>query len=204
MVALAACFGVKPCAHGASASTQALMPSSYVALLRGVNVSGKNMLPMKALERVFVDAGCSEVRTYIQSGNVTFRANTTLAKRLPDLITAQILQTFGFRIPVILRTAEQMAETIRNNPYLEKVPTIDFLYVMFLADRPSQQKIDALDHGQFVPDEFIVSGDRIYLRLPKGAGRSKLTNAYFDSRLGTISTSRNWRTVNKLLEMMQE
>jgi uncharacterized protein (DUF1697 family) len=75
---------------------------------------------------------------------------------------------------------------------------------MFLADRPSQQNIDALDHGQFVPDEFIVSGDRIYLRLPKGAGRSKLTNAYFDSRLGTISTSRNWRTVNKLLEMMQE
>jgi uncharacterized protein (DUF1697 family) len=180
------------------------MPSSYVALLRGVNVSGKNMLPMKALERVFVDVGCNEVRTYIQSGNVTFRANKTLAKRLPDLITAQILQSFGFRIPVILRTAEQMAETIRNNPYLEKVPTIDFLYVMFLADRPRQQKIDALDHGQFAPDEFIVSGDRIYLRLPNGAGRSKLTNAYFDSRLGTISTSRNWRTVNKLLEMMQE
>jgi uncharacterized protein (DUF1697 family) len=180
------------------------MPNPYVALLRGINVGGKNMLPMKTLEKMFADAGCDRVRSYIQSGNVVFRANKTLAAKLPDLIGAEILKFSGYRVPVILRTIEQMEETVRNNPYLNKENTVHLLHVMFLASRPSQERIDALDHSRSVPDEFAVLGGEIYLRLPNGTARSKLTNAYFDSKLVTTSTSRNWRTVNKLVEMMRE
>jgi uncharacterized protein (DUF1697 family) len=159
---------------------------------------------MKTLEKMFRDAGCSEVRSYVQSGNIVFRANKSLARKLSDQIAAQILQSFGFRIPVILRTTEQMAETVRNNPFIKMGATTDILHVMFLADQASQERIAALDHDRFLPDEFVIRGAEIYLRLPNGVARTKLTNAYFDSKLATVSTGRNWRTVNKLLEMMQE
>jgi uncharacterized protein (DUF1697 family) len=159
---------------------------------------------MKTLEKMFSDAGCDGVRSYIQSGNVLFRANKTLAGKLSNHIKAQILESFGFRIPVILRSAEQMAETVNGNPFVNDEAMTDMLHVMFLANQPSQERIAALDHDRFLPDEFVVRGAEIYLRLPTGVARSKLTNAYFDSKLATVSTSRNWRTVNKLLEMMQE
>jgi uncharacterized protein (DUF1697 family) len=180
------------------------MQTSYVALLRGINLASKNRLPMKTLEKMFSDAGCDGVRSYIQSGNVLFRANKTLAGKLSNHIKAQILESFGFRIPVILRSAEQMAETVNGNPFVNDEAMTDMLHVMFLANQPSQERIAALDHDRFLPDEFVVRGAEIYLRLPTGVARSKLTNAYFDSKLTTVSTSRNWRTVNKLLEMMQQ
>lgn len=159
---------------------------------------------MKTLEKMFSDAGCYGVRSYIQSGNVFFRVNKTLAGNLSSHIAAQILERVGFRIPVILRSAEQMAETVNGNPFVNNEAMTDMLHVMFLANQPSQERIAALDHDRFLPDEFVVRGAEIYLRLPTGVARSKLTNAYFDSKLATVSTSRNWRTVNKLLEMMQE
>jgi uncharacterized protein (DUF1697 family) len=180
------------------------MPDSYVALLRGINLGPNNRLPMKALEKMFSDAGCSEVRSYVQSGNVVFSANKSLAGKLPDQIAVRILKSFGFRVPVILRTAEQIAETVRNNPFLKKEAMTDILHLMFLANQPSQERIAALDHSRFLPDELVIRGAEIYLRLPNGVARTKLTNAYFDSKLDTVSTGRNWRTVNKLLEMMQE
>jgi len=180
------------------------MPDSYVALLRGINLASRNRLPMKTLEKMFSDAGCDRVRSYIQSGNVFFRANKTLAGKLSNHIAAQILESFGFRIPVILRTAEQMAETVKGNPFLQNEAMTDMLHVMFLANQPSQERIAALDHDRFLPDEFVIRGAEIYLRLPTGVARSKLTNTYFDSKLATVSTGRNWKTVNKLLEMMQE
>ena len=180
------------------------MQTSYVALLRGINLASRNRLPMKTLEKMFKDAGCDGVRSYIQSGNVFFRANRTLAGKLSNQIAAKILQSFGFRIPVILRSAEQMAETVKGNPFVNNEAMAEVLHVMFLANQPSQERIAALDHNRFLPDEFAVRGAEIYLCLPTGVARSKLTNAYFDSKLATVSTSRNWRTVNKLLEMMRE
>src|SRR5450432_1649443 len=95
------------------------MLTTYVALLRGVNVGGKNKLPMKELAEMFTAAGCAAVRTFIASGNVVFRASPSLAGRLPRLLPARIEQHFGHRPPVILRSAEQLNETIRANPFLK-------------------------------------------------------------------------------------
>src|ERR1700677_4931867 len=94
-------------------------PSTYVALLRGINVGGKHLLPMKDLAAIFVQAGCTNVRTYIQSGNVIFSAPAPLLKRLPELIMERIAARFGFRVPIVIRTPQQLARTIRGNPFLQ-------------------------------------------------------------------------------------
>jgi uncharacterized protein (DUF1697 family) len=172
------------------------MAKFNIALLRGINVGGKHILPMKDLSAIFVAAGCTDVKTYIQSGNVIFHASPKLLKSLAADVAAGIFAGFGIHSPVILRTHSELAAVVENKPFSEKD-----LYVMFLADLPNPEGLAKLDPHRSPPDEFIVRNREIYLNVPTGAAKSKLTNQYFDSRLKTISTARNWRTVLKLLEL---
>ena len=176
--------------------------SGYVALLRGVNVGGHNKLSMQELKRVFAGAGCDNVETYIQSGNVVFEANAKTAAELPHAIASAIERSVGIIAPVIVRSAAQMRWIVDNNPY-SGVAESDQLYVMSLADLPIANAVAALDQMRGHPDEFEVRGAEVYLRLIGGAGRTKLTNAWFDRALKTISTARNWRTVTKLEELVR-
>ena len=171
----------------------------HVALLRGINVGGKNKLPMKELAALFREAGCEDVRTYIQSGNVLFRAGSTPADAIPSLISASIQERFGYRIPVVTRTAADLRATVEANPFA--AAEADKLLVLFLADAPDAEQVDALDLDRSPGDEFAVVGREVFLHCPNGFARSKLTNSYFDSALSTTSTGRNWRTVGKLLEL---
>jgi len=179
------------------------MPTTYVALLRGINVGGNNILPMKDLAEMFAKAGCDGARTYIQSGNVIFCAAPKICASLPDLIAGQIAKRFGFTSPIVLRTAEQIGAVIRDNPFLKAGALENELHVLFLADLPAAKNIAELNPDRSPPDTFTVLGQEVYLRLPNGAGKTKLTNQYFDSKLATIGTQRNWRTVTKLFELMQ-
>jgi len=174
----------------------------YVALLRAINVGGRNMLPMKDLVAIFSAAGCGGVRPYIQSGNVVFEAGAALARRVPALVEKAIADRFGFAAPVLLRTADQMRAVAGGNPFLREGADPATLHVAFLAEEPDPARVATLDPDRSPPDRFIVRGREIYLCFPKGVGRTKLGNQYFDSRLGTASTVRNWRTVLKLLEMV--
>jgi uncharacterized protein (DUF1697 family) len=176
---------------------------TYLALLRGINVGGKNKLPMKDLIEIFVSHGCENVLSYIQSGNIIFRSGPSVAAEIPTVIAAQITARFGLRVPVVLRTVEELRHVALNNPFLQAGAAEDTLHVMFLADLPSAQRVASLDPDRSPPDAFQVLGREIYLHLPKGVADSKLTNAYFDSKLATTSTGRNWRTVCKLLAMME-
>lgn len=158
---------------------------------------------------MFVAAGCKDVRTYIQSGNVIFSAPAAVVRQLPDRISKVIDKRFGYRIPVIVRTADELSRAIRDNPFLkaeadERAEADEKpLHVYFLADLPGAPAISGLDVNRSAPDVFHVRGREIYLHLPNGMARTKLTNAYFDSKLSTISTARNWATVRKLLAMME-
>ncbi len=172
-----------------------------VALLRGINVGGKNKLPMKELAALFVDAGCEEVRTYIQSGNVVFRTGPAVGEDISSIISASIQERYGYRVPVIVRTAGELEEIAQGNPFVKAGAETDKLHVMFLADLPDSASVDSLDPERSPGDEFAVLGREVYLHCPNGVARSKLTNSYFDSRLSTTSTSRNWRTVRKLLDL---
>ena len=173
----------------------------YAALLRGVNVGGKNKLPMKDLAAMFVAAGCRDVVTYIQSGNVVFSATAAVLKKLPATISKSIIQAFGHRVPVVIRSHEELAAVIRENPYLKAGEPEITLYVAFLADQPGSDAVAKLDPQRSPPDRYTVLGKEIHMHLPGGIGNSKLTNAWMDSKLSTISTARNWATVLKLHEM---
>lgn len=170
----------------------------YAVLLRGINVGGKNKLPMKELAALFAAGGCRNVETYIQSGNVVFEAPPSIAKQVPQAIAKAIEQGFGFSVPLIMRSGTELAQVVAGNPFLRQGVAEKELHVYFLADPPAEAELDA---QRSAPDEFILSGQQIYLRLPNGMGRSKLTNAYFDSKLKTVCTARNWATVLQLAAM---
>lgn len=178
------------------------MAAPRLALLRGINVGGKNKLSMRDLAAIFESAGCANVRTFIQSGNVIFTAGSKMCDTLAARVASEISDRFGYRTPVILRTAEQLQQVVSGNPFPASADAM--LHVMFLADSPTPARIALLDPDRSPPDTFAVRDKEIYLRLPNGAGKSKLTNAWFDSRLATVSTSRNWNTVTSLLRMMQD
>jgi uncharacterized protein (DUF1697 family) len=180
------------------------MTDTHVALLRGINVGGHNKLPMKDLAAVFTDLGCDDVRTYIQSGNVVFTARTDLAAEIPVQVPAAIEDRFSLKVPVMTRSAVELRDAARANPFLAEDLDPKTLAVAFLAEVPDPARVARLDPDRSPPDRFAVVGREVYLHLPNGVARSKLTNAYLDSTLATISTARNLRTVSKLLEMAEE
>lgn len=180
------------------------MSATTLALLRGINVGGRNKLPMPALRDLFTAAECRDVQTHIQSGNVLFRADPDTVAAVPDTITAQIAARFGYRVPVILRTVAQLDAVIQRNPFLAQGAAEDTLHVLFLAGQPEARTVAALDAHRSAPDEFAVREQEVYLYLPNGAARTTLTNGYFETKLATVSTGRNWRTATRLLALMRE
>jgi uncharacterized protein (DUF1697 family) len=173
----------------------------FVALLRGINVGGKNILPMKALALMFEEAGCADVQTLIQSGNVVFAASPSAAKKATAAVASAIVERFGFRAPMTLRSAPDLAKIAADNPFLRAKADPDKLHVAFLAAFPKPARIALLDPKRSPGDDLIVQRSEIYLHLPNGAGRTRLTNDYFDRTLETTSTVRNWRTVLKLVDL---
>jgi uncharacterized protein (DUF1697 family) len=173
----------------------------HVALLRGINVAGKNRLPMKVLGDIFNSVGCLRVEAYIQSGNIVFLATERLASHVPALVSEELARSFELQVPVVMRTAGQLKRVARANPFLRAGVDPQTLHVLFLAELPTRARVSTLDAQRSSPDQFVVMGTEIYLRCPNGMGRTKLTNAYFDSKLATTTTARNWRTVLKLVEM---
>lgn len=175
----------------------------HVALLRGVNVGGKNKLPMKSLAQHFADAGAAEVQTYIQSGNVIFRAARRRAGSICAAVAAAIHGQLGLAVPVVVRSAEELDAAIAANPFVGAGADEATLHVGFLELHPAGRLSGALDPDRSPGDSFRIVGREIFLHLPGGVARSKLTNAWFDSRLKTISTFRNWRTTLKLAELVR-
>src|ERR1700690_163331 len=174
---------------------------SFAAMLRGINVGGKNKLPMADLVAMFGDAGCTDVQSYIQSGNVTFRATLARAAQAASQVEADIEKRFGYAIPIVLRTGDELLEVRGNNPFLRDGAAADRVHVMFLADTPDPARVASLDAHRSAPDAFVVRGRDVYLHLPNGVAKTRLTNQYFDSSLKTTSTVRNWNTLLKLVEM---
>jgi len=170
--------------------------TAYVALLRGVNVGGNNTLLMADLRAHFESLGLSDVRTFIQSGNVLFNSADDVRA---DTLEAAIAKRFNIETPVIVRTARQFATAARRRPFPEADTTR--LHVGFLRRDPTADKVAALELDQFAPDQAVVIGSEVYLSLPSGMARNKLPT-YVDRRLGSSMTIRNWNTVTKLLAMI--
>lgn len=173
---------------------------THIALLRGINVGGKNKLPMKDLAALFTEAGGKAVRTYIQSGNVLFDAPAKTASAVARQVAEAIQSRFGISAPIVIRSAAELAAAIGANPFLKAGAAESSLHIGFLADMPNPAAVKGLDPARSPGDSFEIIGREIFLHVPNGVARTKLTNAWFDSKLGTVSTFRNWRTVLKLAE----
>ncbi len=175
---------------------------TYVALLRGINVGGRNKLPMKDLAAMFERLGCTNVRTYVQSGNVVFDAPERVLATLAPRIASAVRERFGHAPATIVRSREDLRTVVDGNPYVARGADFARLQVMFLAEAPRPEHAASLDPGRSPGDEYALAGREIYLYQPGGIAESKLTNAYFDTKLKTTSTSRNWRTVLALVDLM--
>jgi uncharacterized protein (DUF1697 family) len=172
----------------------------YVALLRGINLGAKNKIPMSELESMFVSLGFEDVGTYIQSGNVVFRSSSG-GEKIAARIEQRIVKAFGLKITVVMRTPAELKAIAKSNPFVSREADLSKLHVVFLKSQPKAKAIAQLDPERSPGDDFSVHGREIYLHLPKGFGRSKLTLDYFERRLGVDATARNWKTVLKLLEL---
>lgn len=179
--------------------------SQIVSLLRGINVSGHRKLPMKELKALYEALGFDKVRTYIQSGNVVFGRGKNTLKSIPGKIAKAILDNYGYEVPVIVCTQQELQSVLDNNPFLdEKGIDKEQLYVSLLDAVPAKGLEEKINADAYLPDRFIVSGKVIYQYFPDGYGRTKLTNNFFESKLKVTATTRNWKTMNTLLDMMKE
>jgi uncharacterized protein (DUF1697 family) len=170
--------------------------TTVIALLRGVNVGGHNKLPMAQLREIATDAGFTEVRTYIQSGNLV--ASTLLdAAAAGDLLAEAILTATGLAVPVIVRTARQWSDVIAANPFADAADPGRHVHVVFLPAPPTEV-VRTFDATAFAPEEIVVIGSEVHLHLPDGMGRSKLAVAV--NRISEVAagTARNWNTVLQL------
>jgi uncharacterized protein (DUF1697 family) len=175
--------------------------TTYVALLRGVNLGARNKVSMADLRTLIESLGADDVQTYVQSGNVVFKSGVRSAAKLTGDIERQISAELGLEIKVVLRTDKQLAKIVAANPFAASQSEGTKLHVTFLAESPKASLTRALEPEAFEPDEFQVKGREVYLHTPKGYGRSKLSNAYFEKQLGVAGTTRNWNTVTKLVEL---
>jgi uncharacterized protein (DUF1697 family) len=172
---------------------------TWVALLRGINLGARNKISMAELKELFADLGAENPTTYVQSGNVVFRAGGARATLARD-VEREIERRLGLEITVLLRTQAELAKLVAASPFSKRESDPTKLHVTFLAERAKRGRVAALEN-KFEPDEFDVVGDAVYLYCPNGYGRSKLSNAFFEKQLGVAATTRNWRTVTALVEI---
>lgn len=175
------------------------MPT-YVALLRGINVGGKRSLKMTLLREILERAGCTDVETYIQSGNVVFghpsRSETTLQKDLE----ARIANAAKLDVPVMLRSSAHIQRVIRDNPFPRAGGKE--LHVLFCASTPTLATFAKLEAATFAPEEWAVANREVYLKLPGGIGNSKLAGMITRVSPAKEATARNWNTVERLVAMV--
>ncbi len=177
------------------------MPT-YIALMRGINVSGQKIIKMEPLRASFEALGFKNVRTYVQSGNGVFEAKAAAPAGIAVKIADRIERDFGFLVPVTVVTSEEMGRVVRENPFLKEAG-IDSakLHVTFLSDAPGPSglmKMRALPAG---PDRLHCRSRSVYLHCPGGYGNSKLSNSAIERALAVGATTRNWRTVTTLHQM---
>jgi uncharacterized protein (DUF1697 family) len=176
--------------------------TTYVALLRGINVGGNNKVPMKALAELFSSLGHRDVVSYIQSGNVVFTTASSSMPALAAALEAGISKSFDVKSAVLLRTKSELESVTKNNPFFTPDADVSKLQVTFLDESPGKSVLDDIEPDACAPDQFVVRKREIYSYCPEGFGRSKLVS-YMERRLETKrATTRNWTTVNKLLAMM--
>lgn len=178
--------------------------TTHLALLRGINVSGHNMMKMDALKTMLENIGFQNVRTYLQSGNV-FIDSEEDASKVGFMIKQEIFKVFGHEVPVVVISKDDLESCFSSNPFLkEKDADIKKLYVAFVSTALKKENINDLKISQFKPDEASIDENRIFIKYAVGAGKTRFDQKYIEKKLNVTATIRNWNTVTNLLNIYSE
>lgn len=177
---------------------------THLALLRGINVSGHNMIKMEALKSALEAIGFQNVQTYIQSGNVFVDSDEENGPSVGFTIKQEIFKVFGHEVPIVVIGKEDLEKCFQNNPYLKGVEDTKKLYVAFISKELNASAMNELKISQFKPDEASVDASRIYIKYDIGAGKTRLDQKYIEKKLNVTATIRNWNTVTNLLSIYEE
>lgn len=173
---------------------------NYIALLRGINVSGQKLIKMDDLKKSFVKIGLENVKTYLQSGNVVFSTDKYDPNQVAEEISRQLEKDYGFRISVLVLTYETLKNVIEDNPYLNDAgKDKNFLHVTFLVNKPEKLDESFFQEKKQAGEEIFFGDQVAYLYCPNGFGKTKLSNSFMESKLKVSVTTRNWRTCNELI-----
>lgn len=176
--------------------------TTYISILRGINVGGQRIIKMNALQQMFTDLNFQNTQTYIQSGNVIFQSETMKCQDLEKEISKKILERFGFEVPVIVKTLEELQTIVANNPFSkDSSKDQSCLHVTFLSESPKESDFEKIKQGDYQSDEFKLEAKTVFLCCRNGYGKTKLTNGFFESKLKVVATTRNWKTTQELLNI---
>jgi uncharacterized protein (DUF1697 family) len=174
-----------------------------IALLRGINLGSTRRVPMAALRELLGDAGYEEVQTYVQSGNIVFKSGED-PRRLERSLGKLISDEFGFEVPVIVRTRDQLARVVKRNPLRDVADNNKRYQVSFLTGKLDRKTADTLLALVVEPEALVINGTEVYAWHTEGVARSKVWNTLASKGLGVGATARNWTTVETLLTMADE
>jgi len=176
--------------------------TTYISILRGINVSGQKLVIMDALKNMYEKLRFENIQTYVQSGNVIFSSEQNDVKNLELTISTQIKSDFGFEVPVIVLNVETLKTIIEDNPFTKDTSKdISFLHVTILAENTILfDKESILDKKQS-NEEIEFTSRAIYLYCPNGYGKTRLNNNFLETKLKVSATTRNWKTTTELLKL---
>lgn len=176
--------------------------SRYVAFLRGINVSGQKKVPMAELRSILSSIGLGDVKTYIQSGNVIFSSERTSTSKLEERIEKVIKKSFCFDVLVLVKSVEELQKILQNNPFdYEDNVAANKIYFVLLFQNPGLEKINAFKTEVFPSEKWEFNKNCIYLCCENGYGKAKLNNNMVERKLKVDATTRNYRTMRKLIDM---
>ncbi|MBB6459795.1 DUF1697 domain-containing protein [Flammeovirga kamogawensis] len=178
---------------------------NFLAILRGINVGGKRKILMKDLKELFEVNGCTNIITYIQSGNILFSSSGEKDTiQLENLIEKEILARFGFNVPAIVLPVPEVAIAIKENPFYNDESDISQLHLTVLRSEPDKSLISEIKEKDFNGDSFEITGRKVFIKCKGKYSQSKLTNQLFENKLKVIATTRNWKTVLKIQQLIEE
>lgn len=174
----------------------------YIAILRGINVSGKNAIKMIDLKNLFEYLNFNHVTTYIQSGNVIFTSDLKDKNQLKELISSQIKKSFSLNVPILLLKIDELREIFSQNPFYADKET-NSIHFTFFDNQPDFDNIQIIESKKAKDEEIVIRNNVAYIYCPNGYGKTKLTNNFIETKLKTIATTRNYRTTNELLKIAE-